>query len=176
MKPEHFIYKSNDLYYMQNVPEEPNTIGIPSELYQDYIEPYEQALERAKAEAVKVESLDDREAIGYLILLKYNETKEGEIYTINMKEKIEVVCDGRCKGIKCTIGKVCDGDSSHNCLDKVARIVAPKKEEESESQMLREILHNYSEHLRDRKHGSLKPLESFMAEELEKFEIKRKPL
>lgn len=141
MKPEHFIYKSDGLYYMQNVPEKPDFKKLKlDKLYGDYkffsgykdsdvLNQYNEALERAKSEAVKVESLDDREAIGYLILLKYNETKEGEIYTINMEEKIEVV------EVPADSGFPHIDSTSYPTFRKIARIEAPKNEPDHECTM-----------------------------------------
>lgn len=134
MKPEYFIYKSDGLYYMQNVPAVPDDRDAESlGAYSEMMRQYYKSLERAKAEAY-IQCPKDGDLFRK-VLIAHGMLQEGNMYTINMEEKIEVVCEGRCKGIKCTIGKVCDGDSSHNCLDKVARIAAPKKEEESEEQV-----------------------------------------
>lgn len=60
MKPEHFLYKSDGLYYMQNVPEKPvakrSGFGLANMFeYEQKLAEYKAALERAKAEAVKVD-------------------------------------------------------------------------------------------------------------------------
>lgn len=160
MKQEHFIYKSDWLYYIKDMPEKEyyETHGHFDRITasKDGMSAYNEAIKRAKAEAVKIvegelliaeyiikQVYDIHEVKDYRKGMK-SYLEEGCVYTINMKEKIEVVCEGRCKGIKCTIGKVCDGDSSHNCLDKVARIVVPKKEPDHEC--IIEVASNLSYH------------------------------
>lgn len=133
MKPEHFIYKSDGLYYMQNMPVKSDyeNVGRTSEGdICDYMdshgrEQYEQALERAKEEA-HIQCPKDGDLFRK-VLIAHGMFQEGNIYTINIEEKIEVYdmeftsCE-HC--ISCLL--------IPNCTTLAARIVAPKKEEESE--------------------------------------------
>lgn len=104
MKPEHFIYKSDGLYYMQNVPEYPaaaNQFDPHDSVY--FADVYTKALERAKSEAVPFNdyflglkrilhsmNISCGEGNEDLVRVAKSHLKEGEIYTINMEEKIEV--------------------------------------------------------------------------------------
>lgn len=98
MKPEHFIYKSDGLYYMQNVPEYPaaaNQFDPHDSVY--FADVYTRALERAKDEAIRI--CDEHQEILKKKIYDADPGrntgvdtyfKEGEIYTINMEEKIEI--------------------------------------------------------------------------------------
>lgn len=104
---------------------------------------YEQALERAKSEAIPfndyfiglrrilhIMNISCGEGNEDLVRVAKSHLKEGEIYTVNMEEKIEVV-DIPCEGAACPSrwGQSC----IHSKL--IARIAAPKNEPDHECTM-----------------------------------------
>lgn len=149
MKPEHFIYKSDGLYYIPNMPEK-RLIGgstydsiADASTYNALKWEYEQALERAKSEAIPFNdyfiglrrilhsmNISCGEGNEDLVRVAKSHLKEGEIYTINMEEKIEVYdmeltsCE-HC--ISCQL--------IPNCTTLAARIAAPKNESDHECTM-----------------------------------------
>lgn len=131
MKQEQFLYKSEGLYYMQNVPEYPvaNRSGRMFSMfgYEYELAEYYEALERAKEEA-HIQCPKDGE-LYRRVLIAHGMFQEYNMYTLNMEEKIEVV-DIPCEGAACPSrwGQSC----IHSKL--IARIAEPKKQEESESQ------------------------------------------
>lgn len=188
MKPEHFIYKLDGLYYMHN---------IPNNCYYYYRDErtqteefdhksYNEALERAKTEAVKVVE-------GDLLIAEYiikqvhdiHEVKdyrkgmksyleEGCVYTINMEEKIEIVDTVEHK----------DWVVTGNLMklpvpNKFARIAAPKKEEETQEQILSELLdefHSWCIGISfDPEGKDNRTRDEFIKDKLKAIEIKRKP-
>lgn len=176
MKPEHFIYKSDGLYYMQNVPDKCYYYYRDERTQTEEFDhkSYNEALERAKAEAVLV-----TDPYVYQIamhryfphFIDYSKTPQdnfamcasiGQVYLLNMEEKIEVIDEPEFPGFDHT---------SYPMFRKVARIVVPKKEEESEHQwnIWREAIE-----IPEKMRG----MEDYeVIQELEKhFEIKRKPL
>lgn len=132
MKQEQFLYKSEGLYYMQNVPEYPvaNRSGRMFSMfgYEYELAEYYEALERAKEEA-HIQCPKDGE-LYRRVLIAHGMFQEYNMYTLNMEENIEVV-ESVCG---------CSGPSRPGCAESepckkiIARIAAPKKEEESESQ------------------------------------------
>lgn len=64
---KHYIYITleGSINWIEKMPEEPDLSGIPSELYQDYAEPYEDAIDQAKAESI---CFEDQEVITYRLL------------------------------------------------------------------------------------------------------------
>ncbi len=123
MKPEHFIYKSDGLYYIPNMPE--------GYFYTNDPVGFRKALERAKAEAIRI--CDEHQEILKKKIYDADPGrntgvdtyfKEGEIYTINMEEKIEIY-DMELKSCEycqnCKLIPV--------CTTLAARIAAPKKED-----------------------------------------------
>lgn len=130
MKQEQFLYKSEGLYYMQNVPEYPvaNRSGRMFSMfgYEYELAEYYEALERAKEEA-HIQCPKDGE-LYRRVLIAHGMFQEYNMYTLNMEENIEVV-ESVCG---------CSGPSRPGCAESepckkiIARIAAPKKEEESE--------------------------------------------
>lgn len=176
MKPEHFIYKSDGLYYIKYMPEYPSDrrdiCGMIDPVYLADI--HQKALERAKEEAVKVEWAGC-ETIARLILLKYGETKEGEIYTINMEEKIEVItaCDCEISRLQGTprMCFMCSGKRN------IARIAAPKKEEESEDEFIAYIESLKNQSFEGWNEHAVSGYTTALLSLYQKYvEIKRKPL
>lgn len=118
MKPEHFLYKSDGLYYMHNVPVKDNFIDWENH----------KSLERAKEEAVLV-----TDPYVYQIamhryfphFIDYSKTPQdnfklyaehGYIYTINMEENIEIVEEPEFPGFDHT---------SYPTFRRIARIKNP---------------------------------------------------
>lgn len=119
MKPEHFIYKSDGLYYMQNVPEKPvanrSGFGMFNMFeYESKLAEYKAAIERAKAEAY-IQCPKDGELYGK-VLIAHGMLQEGNMYTINMEEKIEVVEEPEFPGFDHT---------SYPTFRRIARIKNP---------------------------------------------------
>lgn len=177
MKPEYFIYKSDGLYYMQNMPEKPvanrSGFGMFNMFeYESKLAEYKAALERAKAEAVKVvegelliaeyiikQVYDIHEVRDYRKGMK-SYLEEGCVYTINMEENI-VVVSKNCNSMGCS------------CGGKIARIAAPKKEEESEDHLWNLVLSTYGGEFY---HAGQYDEAAIISKIKEEFEIKRKPL
>lgn len=202
MKPEHFLYKSDGLYYMQNVPEEPKyviTDGVnrPHVNYMFDIEydAYNKAIERAKEEAVKVDDPYIYQMAMHRYFphhIDYSKTpkdnfamcaEQGCVYTINMEEKIEVVNQyrynlphsGWSNWADTPYEDLEDGDLPNYEYRKIARIAAPKKEEESEAKdsAIRALFNLFGgawHHCTDDEEDKI--IEAIK----EKFEIKRKAL
>lgn len=116
MKPEHFLYKSDGLYYIKDMPEKEyyETHGHFDRItaLKDGMIAYNEALERAKAEAVKVKDFE----LEVLVPNHHYPTVENTIYTINMEEKIEVVEEPEFPGFDHT---------SYPTFRRIARIKNP---------------------------------------------------
>jgi len=127
MKLKHFFFKPDGLYYIANMPKEPE-YGNPNIAHGKDIsiewKNYYDAVDQAKENATKVD-IESSKYIRKLIRDEYGidyDPINYEIHAILMEEEIEIVCTGRCKSIKCTHSTICDGDPSYNCYDKIARI------------------------------------------------------
>lgn len=139
MKPEHFLYKSDGLYYIPNIPDKCYYYYRDERTQTEEFDhkSYNEALERAKAEAVKVKDFE----LEVLVPNHHYPTVENTIYTINMEEKIEIYTQyiNPCVPEKrCLKGKTSLSDREdwckRNCelagMERFARIAEPKKEDD----------------------------------------------
>jgi hypothetical protein len=144
MKQSFFIDSTDgNLKWIQKLPtvEEFITAHGSGNLFQSFHEDmYNREIEFAKKGAMDVDEQSQLIIAAIVSEVRGQEKlTHDKIYIIDMEEEIEIVCTDRCKGIKCTPGKTCDGDSSHNCHSKVARII-PKKAEESDDEIREAII------------------------------------
>lgn len=187
---KHYIYITPEgtINWIEKMPEKPKDVindGVHRPCVNHMIdieyEAYDRYIEHEKTDSIPFE--DQYRIRREIYYPNGNDIELDKIYPIELDADIQKVrkyrlFDGVMWGMWIDVesSSVIDQPGKHE-YKTFAKII-PKKEEESESQMemLHELLSNYREHLQDRKNGSNKPLDDFMAEELEKFEIKRKPL
>lgn len=172
MKPEHFLYKSDGLYYMQNMPVVPDDRDAESlGAYSEMMRQYYKSIARAKSEAVKVDdnhSVVLQSRIVMSLPAGQYELIEGQIYTINMDEKIEVIEEPEFPGFDHT---------SHPTFRKIARIVAPKKQEESEDEFIAYIESLKNQSFEGWNKHAVSGYNTALLSLYQKYvEIKRKPL
>lgn len=194
MKTQHFLYKSDGLYYMHNVPDKCYYYYRDERIQTEEFDhkSYNKALERAKAEAIKCDEVLREKAeskipngkccVNSNVCQELDRCmREGEIYTINMEEKIEIYTEyiNPCIPEKrCLKGKTPLSDREdwckRNCelagMERFARIAEPKEQEEQVSPW-RDVYHQLSGMLKAGRNVS-EIVESLSY----KFEIKRKPL
>lgn len=198
MNLSYFLYNSDGVYYLRNMPQAPIYCKIKCvrECGCDMIRrQYERDVNRAKAEAVRI--CDEQQEVIKKRIYDADPSRNtgiekyfvnvGELFAVNINEAIGIAFQFKTdnsewydvkyqqwRDYQCEPGKY-----AKVSVRVIARIIEPKKQEESEEQMLRQILENYRDFLRQDKEYDHAPdtEESFIKAELEDFEIKRrKPL